>query len=84
MAQKPSSDSKKINANLVLLDLIMPGMDGITFIEHARADSRYAGSPSSSSPPSTISKVPNPRRAAWASSNTSSKSDVPLHAPWLS
>jgi CheY-like chemotaxis protein len=31
--------------DLVLLDLLMPGMDGITFIEHARADVRYAGLP---------------------------------------
>jgi len=34
MAQKPSSDSKKINATSSSSDLIMPGMDGITFIEH--------------------------------------------------
>jgi len=31
--------------DLVLLDLIMPGMDGITFIERARADIRLSGLP---------------------------------------
>jgi CheY-like chemotaxis protein len=31
--------------DLVLLDLLMPGMDGITFIERARADARFATLP---------------------------------------